>query len=169
MQNLLLIQKLTCVVRRFNINGLLRLNEILGEHAFNPGDWKIIGEFVYDGEGCRHQVSYSPLRDFSLKDIHFRAGERVLFEQSFKYSAAEAAQMWEAAGLNEAQRWSASSDSYSKSFIILLSFPIFCTQTRTEVCSFTVVRSHDWMVWGTPQDVSCARSHLYIFRDDRRN
>jgi uncharacterized SAM-dependent methyltransferase len=77
----------------------------------------VIGEYVYDGEGGRHQAFYTPTRDIDYKDIHFKAGERIQVEQSLKYSAEEAEQLWKASGLNEVGRWSASSESYSMSHI----------------------------------------------------
>lgn len=57
---------------------------------------------------------YVPLRHVSYRDISFFAGEKILAEQSFKYSPAETAQLWETASLSEIQRWSASSHEYSK-------------------------------------------------------
>jgi hypothetical protein len=74
----------------------------------------VIGEYVYDGEGGRHQAFYTPIRDLHYKDIHFRAGERIQVERSLKYATAETAQLWKMSGLNEAGRWSASSEAYSK-------------------------------------------------------
>jgi L-histidine Nalpha-methyltransferase / hercynylcysteine S-oxide synthase len=99
---------------RFILNGLLQANEILGEQLFKLEDWKVIGEYVYDAEGGRHQAFYSPIRNIHFKDIDFKAGERVQVEQSLKYSADEALQLWNGSGLYEVDRWSASSDNYSK-------------------------------------------------------
>ncbi len=81
---------------------------------FDLDDWKVIGEYVYDCEGGRHQAFYSPLRDIRYQDIHFKAGERVQVEQSLKFSAEDAAQLWKDSDLSEVGRWSASSDAYSK-------------------------------------------------------
>jgi len=96
------------------LNGLVRSNEILGEKAFELEDWRVIGEYVYDSEGGRHQAFYSPVRDLWYRDIHFKAGERIQVEQSLKYSSEDASHLWEAASLNEVKRWSASSDDYGK-------------------------------------------------------
>lgn len=98
---------------RFILNGLLHANSILGEQAFELDDWKVIGEYVFDSEGGRHQAFYSPLRDIRYRDIQFKAGERIQVEQSLKFSAEEAAQLWKDSGLDEVSRWSASSDAYS--------------------------------------------------------
>lgn len=96
------------------MNGLLHANAILGERVFDLDDWKVIGEYVYDSEGGRHQAFYSPLRDILYQDIQFKAGERIQVEQSLKFSAGEAAHLWKDSGLSEVGRWSASSDAYSK-------------------------------------------------------
>src|ERR1700761_5578571 len=72
---------------RFILNGLLHANDILGERVFELDDWKVIGEYVFDSEGGRHQAFYSPLRDFRYRDIQFKAGERIQVEQSLKFSA----------------------------------------------------------------------------------
>jgi uncharacterized SAM-dependent methyltransferase len=100
---------------RFVFNGLQQANEILGEEVFNLDDWRVIGEYVYDGEGGRHQAFYAPIKDVYYKDIYFKAGERVQIEQSLKYSSEETAQLWRASELNEVARWSASSEAYSTS------------------------------------------------------
>jgi len=87
---------------------------LLGEEVFKLEDWKVIGEYAYDDQGGRHQAFYSPVRDVRFKDIQFKAGERIQVEQSLKYSAEEASQLWRLSGLLETDRWSASSDAYSK-------------------------------------------------------
>jgi L-histidine Nalpha-methyltransferase / hercynylcysteine S-oxide synthase len=99
---------------RFILNGLLHANDILGEQVFDLYDWKVVGEYVFDSEGGRHQAFYSPLRDIRYRDIQFKAGERIQVEQSLKFSAEEAARLWKISGLHEVGRWSASSDAYSK-------------------------------------------------------
>lgn len=101
-------------IARFILNGLLQANEVLGEHAFNVEDWNVIGEYIYDVDGGRHQAFYSPKRDVHFNDIIFKAEERVQVEQSLKYSPEAAAQLWNDAGLQEIRRWTASSDAYSE-------------------------------------------------------
>ena len=82
----------------------------------------MIGEYVYDGEGGRHRAFYSPTRDVQFKDVHFKAGERILVEQSYKFSTHEANQLWKASGLDEVRLWSASSEAYSKCLFDLVTF-----------------------------------------------
>jgi len=96
------------------LNGLIHANEILGETVFNTDDWNVIGEYVYDIAGGRHQAFYSPTKDVHYEDVYIKAGERVQVEQSLKYSPEEAHKLWKSSGLVEISRWSASSESYSK-------------------------------------------------------
>lgn len=100
---------------RFILNGLLQANVVLGEDIFKVEDWKVIGEYVYDAEGGRHQAFYAPVRDIEVLGVKIRAGERVQVEQSLKYSSEEAQRLWSTSGLEEISKWSASRDSYSKS------------------------------------------------------
>lgn len=104
----------TNIPTRFILNGLTHANEILGEDVFHLEDWRVIGEYAYDGEGGRHQAFYSPIRTLQFGDVTFAAGERIQVEESLKYSAEELIQLWDAAGLEEVDRWSASSDDYRK-------------------------------------------------------
>lgn len=45
---------------RFVLNGLINANQILGEEVFKLEDWRVIGEYVYDEEGGRHQGKIWP-------------------------------------------------------------------------------------------------------------
>jgi uncharacterized SAM-dependent methyltransferase len=102
---------------RFILNGLVHANEVLGEDVFNLDDWEVIGEYVYDNEGGRHQAFYAPTRDVHIKDVFIKAGERVQVEQSLKYSPIGAKKLFKESGMNEVRRWSASSEKYSKSLL----------------------------------------------------
>ncbi|GKT85540.1 hypothetical protein Ct61P_03390 [Colletotrichum tofieldiae] len=70
----------------FILNGLANANEILGEEAFKLSDWEVIGEYVYDEEGGRHQAFYSPVRDTYVMGTLVKQHERIQVEQSLKYS-----------------------------------------------------------------------------------
>ncbi|TAQ87539.1 hypothetical protein B7494_g4128 [Chlorociboria aeruginascens] len=137
------------VTHQFILNGLLHANAILGEQAFKLEDWSVIGEYVYDVEGGRHQAFYSPIHDISYNGIHFAAGERVQVERSLKYSPEAALELWEASGLREADRWSASSQQYN---LHLLSKPKMVFDTDPSVYAATTVptlKDWDglWSVW----------------------
>jgi L-histidine Nalpha-methyltransferase / hercynylcysteine S-oxide synthase len=90
---------------RFILNGLRHANRVLGENAFVENDWKVIGEYLYDAEGGRHQAFYAPRRDTTVLGELIRPHERVQVEQSLKYSAAEAEELWKRAGMAEIGQW----------------------------------------------------------------
>lgn len=90
---------------RFILNGLRHANRILGETAFVEGEWRVIGEYVYDAEGGRHQAFYSPLKDTTVMGKLIRPHDRIQVEQSLKYSPAETEQLWNRAGMKEIGRW----------------------------------------------------------------
>lgn len=96
------------------MNGLANANDIYKEQVFELEDWRVIGEYVFDAEGGRHQAFCSPVHDVNIKGVDIKAGERIQIEESLKYSPEGAAQLWKASGLVEADRMSASSDAYSE-------------------------------------------------------
>ncbi|KAI1000233.1 Ergothioneine biosynthesis protein 1 [Podosphaera aphanis] len=98
---------------RFILNGLQNANEVLGEEVFQLADWDVIGEYVYDEEGGRHQALLTPTRDFEYKNILFKSGERIEIERSLKYSDEEASRLWKGSGLKKLKRWSSPSEAYS--------------------------------------------------------
>lgn len=102
---------------RFILHGLEHANEVIGENSFDKKDWKVIGEYVYDGQGGRHQAFYAPLKDLTVLGVSIREGEKVKVEQSLKYSAEESAALWQDAGLKEVRSWPCSTEAYSKCLI----------------------------------------------------
>jgi L-histidine Nalpha-methyltransferase / hercynylcysteine S-oxide synthase len=90
---------------RFILNGLRQANEVLGETTFIERDWRVVGEYVYDGEGGRHQAFYSPKRDTLVMGELIRPHDRIQVEQSLKYSRDEAQKLWGRAGMAEIGQW----------------------------------------------------------------
>ncbi|QSZ34181.1 hypothetical protein DSL72_005770 [Monilinia vaccinii-corymbosi] len=139
------------VTHRFILNGLAHANKILGENVFDVTDWKVIGEYVYDAQGGRHQAFYSPTRDITVQDVLIRAGERVKVEVSLKYSPKETARLFKDAGMREAQKWSASSDEYN---LHLLKKSTTDFDTNPKVYASSTAPTFDewkglWSVWDT--------------------
>lgn len=137
------------LTHEFVLNGLLHANRVLGEKIFDLKDWKVIGEYIYDCEGGRHQAFYSPSRNVQFKDVCFKAGERVQVEQSLKYSSQDAAQLWDAVGLKEIGRWSASSDAYNIHLLENKKMPFSLDPT---IYSASVIPTLDewkelWKIW----------------------
>ena len=95
----------TLTHHRFVLNGLRHANEILGEKAFVEEEWRVIGEYVFDGEGGRHQAFYAPLHETTVLGEVVRPHERIKVEQSLKFSPAEAQKLWSLAGLTETDQW----------------------------------------------------------------
>ncbi|RYO93462.1 hypothetical protein DL766_004779 [Monosporascus sp. MC13-8B] len=97
---------------RFILNGLRHANDVFGEQVFNLDDWKVIGEYVYDEEGGRHQAFLAPKRDVVIMGEIIKANERIQIEQSLKYSAEDRENLWNAAGLTEIERWMTEDGDY---------------------------------------------------------
>lgn len=95
----------------------MNANRILKEPVFKLDDWRVIGEYVFDKDGGRHQAFYAPVKDLSILGVRIQKDERVQVEQSLKYSPAETKTLWEQAGLKEVGRWTASKDEYSMCYL----------------------------------------------------
>ncbi|KAL2200321.1 C-type lectin protein [Corynascus similis CBS 632.67] len=93
------------LTHEFILNGLRHANRVLGENAFVEKDWRVIGEYVYDAQGGRHQAFYAPMRDTIVMGERIQPHERIQVEQSLKYSAAEAEELWKLAGMTEIAQW----------------------------------------------------------------
>ncbi|RYP90886.1 hypothetical protein DL770_003024 [Monosporascus sp. CRB-9-2] len=100
------------ITHQFILNGLRHANDVLGEQVFNLDDWKVIGEYIYDEEGGRHQAFYAPKRDIVVMGEAIKAHERIQIEQSLKYSAEDRENLWNAAGLTEIERWTTEDGDY---------------------------------------------------------
>lgn len=94
----------------FILNGLQNANRILGTEAFKPDEWQVIGEF--DVENGRHHALVSPLKDVTVDGVAIRAGERLRIEESYKYSAEEARNLWDYAQLAEGTIWPNKAGNY---------------------------------------------------------
>ncbi len=99
---------------RFVLNGLAHANRILGKEAFVLSEWRVIGEYVHDSNGGRHQAFYSPIRDTFVLGERIPAHERIQVEQSLKYSAAEATALWRSAGMSETRKWQHTNKEHGK-------------------------------------------------------
>ncbi|KAK3368897.1 C-type lectin protein [Lasiosphaeria ovina] len=100
------------LTHEFVLNGLSHANKVLGQNVFVEADWRVIGEYVYDGEGGRHQAFYSPLRDTTVMGELIRPHDRIRVEQSLKYSRDEAQKLWGLAGMAETGHWRHGRDEY---------------------------------------------------------
>ncbi|CAP70273.1 uncharacterized protein PODANS_3_3560 [Podospora anserina S mat+] len=93
------------ITHEFILNGLRHANRVLGQAAFHERDWRVIGEYVHDAEGGRHQAFYSPVRDTTVFGQVIRPHERIQVEESLKWSPEETRKMWDLAGMTEKGKW----------------------------------------------------------------
>ncbi|RKF58925.1 Ergothioneine biosynthesis protein 1 [Erysiphe neolycopersici] len=102
------------ITHQFILNGLESANEILGRRAFNITDWRVIGEYVYDSKGGRHQAFLTPIRDISYGNyFHIKAGERIQIERSFKFSIEQTAYLFKESELRKSWIWPHLTESYN--------------------------------------------------------
>ncbi|KAJ2895383.1 uncharacterized protein MKZ38_006614 [Zalerion maritima] len=126
------------VTHQFVLNGLTHANRVLGERVFDEAHWKVIGEYVFDGEGGRHQAFYAPTRTSVVMGTVMRPHERIQVEQSLKYSQREAAHLWKLSGLKEVCRWTNSDNDYGEWFLIY--FPQSSVMTALGTFPFGQIR-----------------------------
>ena len=91
-------------------NGLDHANDLLGKHAFDQSIWNVVGE--YDRPYGRHLAFLYPDADVLIEDVIVRAGERIQIEESNKYSASQARDLWQAAGLKRSSVYGNDSNDY---------------------------------------------------------
>lgn len=98
--------------REFYLNGLTQANKLIGHEEFKEGLWNAVGE--YDEIAGRHQAFYVPAKDVVIDGVQIRAGEKIRFEESYKYSKSQSAKLWHASGLAAQTVFQNSRDDYRK-------------------------------------------------------
>ncbi|KAF4979752.1 hypothetical protein FZEAL_4109 [Fusarium zealandicum] len=93
------------LTHQFVLNGLTNANDLFGEEVFRVDEWRVIGEYVHDEEGGRHQAFLAPLHPTDVLGSRVMPHERIEIEQSLKYSEEEKVRLWTLAGLTEMGRW----------------------------------------------------------------
>lgn len=81
-------------------------NRTYGEQIFDVNEWRVVGEYVHDSQGGRHQTFVSPVREVTVLGSVIKPPERIQFEQSLKYSKTDADSLWKSAELVEDAVWS---------------------------------------------------------------
>jgi len=87
-------------------------NTLLGSKVFCISDWEVIGR--YDEECGRHQAFVSPKRDIEVLGVPVKAYEQIRIEESYKYNAAQANELWKQSGAVETIKLS-NGDDYGTS------------------------------------------------------
>lgn len=98
----------------FILNVLEHANTMLGYEAFSPADWTVKGD--WDTTSGAHYQYLVPLRDIEFESKLFKAGQKIFVVQSLKYDAKQKAQLWQNAGLGEAEHWLNTDGSYGKQY-----------------------------------------------------
>jgi EasF-like predicted methyltransferase len=114
------------VTRQFYENGLAHANSVLGFEAFKPREWEIITG--YDKKNGRHQAFYSPKVDVTINGIQIPKGEKLIFEEAYKYGADEREELCRNAGLISQVVFGNSTDDYRTymkfPLLQLMGFPV---------------------------------------------
>lgn len=121
--------------RKFYLNGLGHANALIGNEAFKQGDWDVVGE--YNDKPERHQAFYVALANVVVDGAHIEAGERIGFEESYKYSIPQSSELWQNAGLAVKAIFGNINDDYRK-YPCFSSSPasdIFQNQNQNQKCS----------------------------------
>ncbi|OJJ04304.1 hypothetical protein ASPVEDRAFT_135556 [Aspergillus versicolor CBS 583.65] len=98
------------ITKKFYENGLVHANRTLGSEVFRPDEWEVVTE--YNPTDGKHQAFYVPKMDLTICNASLKKGERIIFEEAFKYSALGRDRLWHDAGLLEAAELACSSGDY---------------------------------------------------------
>lgn len=106
------------ITREFYENGLSHANAVMGYEAFKSGEWEILTG--YDEHEGRHQACYSPNVNVTIGDTTIRKGEKLVFEEAFKYHRNERDELCRNAGLISQVEFGNTDNDYRKSRLIHL-------------------------------------------------
>lgn len=98
--------------REFYLNGLAHANTLLGGKAFEIDKWDVDG--TYDEVADRHRAFYVPATDTAADGVWVKAGEKILFEESYKYSRLQSTELWQSSGFVAREVFGNSIDNYRK-------------------------------------------------------
>ncbi|KAB8203611.1 Aldehyde/histidinol dehydrogenase [Aspergillus parasiticus] len=98
------------VTRQFYENGLVHANVVLGYEAFKPDEWEVVTD--YDTVEGRHWAAYSPKKDVTINGVLLKKGEKLFFEEAYKYGPEERDQLWRDAKLIQSTEMGNGSDDY---------------------------------------------------------
>ena len=98
--------------REFYLNGLAHANRLLGSNGFDLGVWDTVG--AYDEAAGRHQAFYVPTADAKVDGVFVKAGEKILVEESYKYSRPQSTELWQSSGFVAREVFGNSTNDYRK-------------------------------------------------------
>ncbi|KAJ5561057.1 Methyltransferase domain of unknown function DUF2260 [Penicillium sp. DV-2018c] len=98
------------ITRQFYENGLVHANAVLGFEAFKADEWEILTG--YDDREGRHQACYAPKVNATINGITIPKGEKLVFEEAWKYGRDERDELWRSAELISQVEFGNSTDDY---------------------------------------------------------
>ena len=100
------------VTEWFYRSGLDHVNVLLGQQVLRQNDWDVEGR--YDSQEHKHYACYVAKKDVQVDDVLIKKGEKLKFEESYKYNEAESDHLWREAGLVLQHSYGNADRSYSK-------------------------------------------------------
>ncbi len=101
------------VTAAFNLNALRHINRVIGSN-FDCAEWRHVG--FYSAERSRIEMHLEARRDVSVQidgiARHFKAGERIHSESSYKYSREEFEQLLTGAGFTSINCWTDAASAF---------------------------------------------------------
>jgi uncharacterized SAM-dependent methyltransferase len=85
-------------------------NAVLGFQAFKADEWEILTE--YNNREGRHQACYAPNVDVVINGIKIPKGEKLVFEEAWKYGRDERDELWRNAALIPQVEFGNATDDY---------------------------------------------------------
>ncbi|KAB8074790.1 hypothetical protein BDV29DRAFT_173092 [Aspergillus leporis] len=136
------------ITQQFYENGLVHANTVLGYEAFKPNEWQVVTD--YDPVEGRHQASYSPKQDVVINGVLLHKGEKLVFEEAFKYGPEERDQLWRDAKLIDVAELGNGSDEYH--LHILSSAALDFPTSPSQYAAHTIPSFEEWQVLWTAWD-----------------
>ncbi|KAL4932946.1 DUF323 domain protein [Aspergillus undulatus] len=135
------------ITRKFYENGLVHANRALGREVFRPGEWDIVTE--YDAVDGGHRAFYVPKQDITIANAFLKKGEKIIFEEAFKYSPHARERLWHDAGLLEAAECGSSSDDYHLHLLqsAALELPLSPSQYSSHPIPSLQDFQSQWIAW----------------------
>ena len=119
------------ITRQFYENGLLHANAVLGFEAFKADEWEILTE--YDNREGRHQACYAPKFDVVINGTKIPKGDKLLFEEAWKYDRDERDELWRNADLISQVEFGNSTDDYRELLSLVPSIWNFAYLSQTDI------------------------------------
>ncbi|PLB51077.1 hypothetical protein P170DRAFT_354337 [Aspergillus steynii IBT 23096] len=138
------------ITQQFYENGLVHANRVLGHEAFKMDEWEVVtGYNVAEGH---HEAFYSPKNDVTIDGIFIPKGEKLIFEEAFKYGPEECERLWRDANLIHGADFGNGSNDYHLHLLSssALSFPT----APSEYVSHPVPSLQDFQSLWTAWDIA---------------